>query len=212
MHKKLFVAAACAVSLLSAANLQAEFVLTTTSATGQVYNGSDVNAQLAWVSSVGVPPTPDTVIVTTNTRADSAAGYATITASNPEAELKTVTFTPTDGNLYDAFSFSGILNQSAGGTVYISVQDNQGNAPQTFVVTGLGAGVDIGTLGIVAVSGSGETIKSVSVTSSWALESQNNFGTLSAVPAPPAFAIMGVGALTAGFFFRRQKKTVVTPA
>ncbi len=51
------------------------------------------------------------------------------------------------------------------GSVTMTVQDNQGLPPQTFTFSGMKANADFERIGIIAIAGSGETIKSVTVQS-----------------------------------------------
>ncbi|MFO0917594.1 MAG: PEP-CTERM sorting domain-containing protein [Planctomycetaceae bacterium] len=198
MRNPLFLVAVAVVLLGEASELRAEFVLTNLTAAGTVANSGTIQDQIGWTAYVG----PETVVVTTNTGSNSSVGNTTVQSSD-NAILKTVAFTPANPNLFDMFSFTGSLSPQAGGDVYIQVFDNQGNPSETFLVSGLNSS-NIGTIGIIAAPGSNQTIKSVYVTSKWGVQGTSSFG-ISAVPAPPAIALLGSGALTAGLFFRRRK-------
>ena len=93
---------------------------------------------------------------------DTGSGFANIKPVK-NGSLTELIFTPADPNLFADFSFRGQLNAAAGGTVTVTVQDNQGNPAQTFTLTGLGKNKDFARQGIISTDG--ETILSVTLTS-----------------------------------------------
>src|SRR6266576_5415791 len=62
---------------------------------------------------------------------DTGSGFANIKPVK-NGSLTELIFTPENPNLFADFSFRGQLNRAAEGTVTVTVQDNQGNAAQTF--------------------------------------------------------------------------------
>ena len=102
------------------------------------------------------------VAIHTTGPVDTGSGFSTIKPIK-DGSLTELIFTPEDPNLFGDFSFRGQLNDGASGTVTLMVQDNQGNAPQTFTFTGLGGPNDFARQGIVSLDG--ETIQSVTLTS-----------------------------------------------
>ena len=102
------------------------------------------------------------VDIHTTGNVDTGSGFANIKPVK-DGSLTELIFTPEDPNLFADFSFRGQLNAAAGGTVTVTVQDNQGGLPQTFVFTGLGKNKDFARQGIISLDG--ETIQSVTLTS-----------------------------------------------
>jgi hypothetical protein len=144
------------------------------------------------------------VAVTTVGSVDTGAGFSNIKPAK-NGTLTSLTFIPANPNLFRDFSFRGQLLADAGGVVTVTVQDNQGNVPQSFVFFGLGANADFGRIGIVAMPGSGETIKSVALSSSFKEEKQNELS-LVATPEPQTYALLGLGlALLAVVVLRAQR-------
>src|SRR5207249_7765362 len=72
---------------------------------------------------------------------NTGSGFATIKPSKG-GSLTELVFTPENSNLFADFSFRGQLNEGANGTVTVTVQDNQGGATQTFILTDLGTNSD----------------------------------------------------------------------
>ena len=93
---------------------------------------------------------------------NTGSGFANIKPIK-NGSLTELIFTPEDPNLFADFSFRGQLNDAAEGTVTVTVQDNQGNAAQTFTFTGLGGPNDFARQGIISLDG--ETIQSVTLMS-----------------------------------------------
>jgi hypothetical protein len=122
-------------------------------------NNKDVSSFTGKVSNQFTGP-----VVTTETvdNVDTGSGYANIKPVK-NTTLTDLIFTPADPTLFGDFSFRGQLD--AEGSVTVTVQDNQGDLAQVFTFTGLPANADFGRLGIIADTGSGETIKSVEISS-----------------------------------------------
>ena len=93
---------------------------------------------------------------------DTGSGFSNIKPVK-DGSLTELIFTPADPNLFVDFSFRGQLTAAGLGTVILTVQDNQGHAPQTFTFSGLGGPNDFERQGIVSFDG--ETIKSVTIRS-----------------------------------------------
>ena len=100
------------------------------------------------------------VDVHTTGNVDTGSGFANIKPLGHGGTLTQLIFTPENGNLFNGFSFRGQLDHDFARTVTLTVQDNQGHAPQTFTFTNLGNG-DFQPLGIISLDG--ETIKSVTL-------------------------------------------------
>lgn len=81
------------------------------------------------------------VDIHTTGNVDTGSGFATIKPIK-DGSLTELIFTPEDPNLFKDFSFRGQLLADADGTVTVTVQDNQGNSPQTLTFTGLGSNAD----------------------------------------------------------------------
>jgi hypothetical protein len=149
--------------------------------------------------------------ITTNALADFANGNATITPIKDGLPLDTVTFTPDNGNLFDSFDFRGQPLADLG-IVTVTVQDNQGDAPQTLPpITGLSASADFGAIGIIAVAGSGETIQWVSITDSVGFKEakQFEFDVATAVPEPATWMMLLLGFAGLGFAGYRKSRSVL---
>ena len=102
------------------------------------------------------------VDIHTTGNVNTGSGFATIKPIK-DGSLTELIFTPENPNLFADFSFRGQLNDAANGTVTVTVQDNQGNAAQIFIFTGLGGPNDFARQGIISLDG--ETIQSVTLTS-----------------------------------------------
>ena len=102
------------------------------------------------------------VDIHTTGNVNTGSGFATIKPING-GSLTELTFTPENPTLFADFSFRGQLNDAANGTVTVTVQDNQGNPAQVFILTGLGGPNDFARQGIISLDG--ETIQSVTLTS-----------------------------------------------
>ena len=93
---------------------------------------------------------------------DTGSGFSNIKPVK-DGSLTELIFTPADPNLFGDFSFRGQLTAAGLGTVILTVQDNQGHAPQTFTFSGLGGPNDFERQGIVSFDH--ETIQWVKLTS-----------------------------------------------
>jgi len=156
------------------------------------YNVDALKDVSSFTGDVGAQASGVLVTVDAISNVDTGNGYSTIKPANSDDILTSLVFTPDDANLFDSFSFRGQLDSDAGGTVTLTVQDNQGGSPETFTFTGLGANADFARIGIIAVTGSGETIQSITLTSVFKEEKQNQFGYAPGgqpyppIPVPPA--------------------------
>ena len=160
----------------------------------------------SFVGIVGSNVSGPLVDVTTVGNVDTGSGFSNITPVKG-GTLTSLTFTPKDGNLFNDFGFRGQL--LAAGTVTVTVLDNQGGAPQSFDFNVAKANQDFGTLGITAIPGTGETIKSVTVSvdplgAGFKEEKQNIFS-IAAVPEPGTYAMLGLGVGLLGIVLRRRK-------
>jgi hypothetical protein len=125
-------------------------------------------------------PTAPHVDIHTTGKVDTGSGFANIKPAKDES-LTELIFTPENGNLFGDFSFRGQLNDAANGMVTVTVQDNQGNPAQVFILTGLGGPNDFARQGIISLDG--ETIASVTLTSDFKEVKQIEFS-LSGVGVP----------------------------
>jgi PEP-CTERM motif len=135
-------------------------------------------------STTGTVISPNDVAITVVGNADFASGEATIKPIK-DGILTTLTFTPTNPNLFDSFSFRGqdlVANQ----VINVIIQDNQGNAPQTLTFTESNANADFDRVGIVAAL-AGETIKWVEISNSGGFKESKQFA------FDPAVGVQGHG-------------------
>jgi len=169
------------------------------------FNGDAYKDVSSFTGTVGGQHSGPLVTVDTVGNVDTGAGFSTIKPVK-DGTLTSLTFTPADGNLFDDFSFRGQLEDA--GSVTVTVQDNQGHAPETFTFSGLPKDADFGRLGIVAAT-SGETIQSVKLTSAgFEEQKQNEFSFApGAVPTPTAF--WGGMALVSVLGFARKLRSKV---
>jgi len=140
------------------------------------------------------------VAIHTTGNVDTGSGFSTIKPTNKNTSLTQLIFTPENPNLFADFSFRGQLNRAANGTVTVVVQDNQGHAPQTFTITGLGNG-DFARQGIISLDG--ETIKSVTLISDFKEVKQIEFSFARGVPDNGATVMLLGAALGALGIARR---------
>jgi hypothetical protein len=153
--------------------------------------------------------TPNDVSIATNVNVDTSSGVATIKPTSSNELLTTITFTPVNPNLFDGFSTRGQF-LVAPGTLTFTVQDNQGDAPQTFSFNVSNANADLGPFGIIAQAGSGETIQSISIFDSGGFKEGKQFtfdgvGIAPAVPETSTWAMMVLGFMGVGFLAYRRK-------
>jgi hypothetical protein len=140
------------------------------------------------------------VDIHTTGNVDTGSGFATIKPVK-DGSLTELIFTPEDPNLFKDFSFRGQLLADADGTVTLTVQDNQGNSPQTFTFTGLGSNADFARQGIISLDG--ETIQSVTLTSDFKQVKQIEFSFVRVVPDSGATAmLLGCGLAAIGLVRR----------
>ncbi len=85
------------------------------------------------------------------------------------------------------------MEGNADGQVLLTVQNNQGGQPQQFTFTNLGSNADFARIGIIAAPGSGETIKSVTLSSFFKEEKQNEFSVAAVIPEVETCAMLGLG-------------------
>ena len=143
------------------------------------------------------------VAIHTMGKVDTGSGFANIKPVK-DGSLTELIFTPEDPNLFSDFSFRGQLNDAAEGTVTVTVQDNQGNGPFTFTLTGLGGPNDFARQGIISLDG--ETIKSVTLTSDFKEVKQIEFS-VHGVPDSGSTAMLLGGALAGlGLLLRYRKR------
>jgi len=132
---------------------------------------------------------------------DTGSGFANIKPVK-NGSLTELIFTPENPDLFADFSFRGQLLRDAGGTVTVTVQDNQGNSPQTFTLTGLGSNSDFARQGIVSLDG--ETIQSVTLISDFKEVKQIEFSLAGqTVPDSGASAVL-LGTALAGIGLVRR--------
>jgi len=132
---------------------------------------------------------------------DTGSGFANIKPVK-NGSLTELIFTPENPDLFADFSFRGQLLRDAGGTVTVTVQDNQGNSPQTFTLTGLGSNSDFARQGIVSLDG--ETIQSVTLMSDFKEVKQIEFSLAGQrVPDSGASAVL-LGTALAGIGLVRR--------
>ena len=132
---------------------------------------------------------------------DTGSGFANIKPVK-NGSLTELIFTPENPDLFTDFSFRGQLLRDAGGTVTVTVQDNQGNSPQTFTLTGLGSNSDFARQGIVSLDG--ETIQSVTLMSDFKEVKQIEFSLAGqTVPDSGASAVL-LGTALAGIGLVRR--------
>ena len=96
------------------------------------------------------------------------------------------------------------MEGNADGQVLLTVQNNQGGQPQQFTFTNLGSNADFARIGIIAAPGSGETIKSVTLSSFFKEEKQNEFSVAAAIPEVETYAMLGLGFALLGVAVRRR--------
>jgi hypothetical protein len=162
-----------------------------------------VSSSTAYPGYVG-NNTANTIDITTNVNTQTGSGNAIIKdVPATGTTFTSVTFTPLPGLDYTSFSTRGQLNLD--GTVSITVTDLVG---QTFTFVEK-ASQDFTTIGVEALFGTGEFIKSVTVsTSNDSFQSvkQIDFGfAVAAIPEASTWAMMILGFMGVGFMAYRRK-------
>lgn len=152
-----------------------------------------------------------TVSIAVTGAADFASGFATIKPAG-DALLTNLTFTPTDANVFDSFSFRG-QNLVADQLIRLIVQDNQGDAAEEFDFTEGKANQDFAREGIIAAE-SGKTIKWVELINSGGFKQAKQFefdiaGGVIPEPATWAMMLVGFGGLGAAMRQRRARRAAV---
>ena len=134
-----------------------------------------------------------------NAPVDVANGWSTI--KPVDAPLTSITFTPVDPNRFGDFSLRGQLLTTQDLT--ITVQDNQGNLPQTFTYTIGNANQDITRIGIASTDA--ETILTVTVSDLGGFKEMKEIGFSpcsstdggscegTSVPEPASLLLVGAG-------------------
>lgn len=151
-----------------------------------------------------------TVAITVSGPADFADGFANI---KPDGDtLTTLTFTPTDPNVFDSFSFRG-QDLDANQMIRLIVQDNQGDAAEEFDFTEGKANQDFAREGIIAAE-AGKTIKSVELINSGGFKEAKQFefdvaAPTGSVPEPAIWAMMLMGFGGLGMAMRSRRKRSV---
>jgi hypothetical protein len=144
------------------------------------------------------------VNITTSRLADFASGNATIKPVVTPG-LITITYTPVDATAFSDVCFRGQLNEAGDITVTITDQHDS-----VFVIPIPKANQDFGALCFQAVAGTGETIKSVSITGDFKEQKQTSFSFAAAVPEPTtmiagALLLLPFGASTMRTLRRNRK-------
>ncbi len=131
---------------------------------------------------------------------DTGSGFSNIKPIK-NGSLTMLTFTPADPLAFSSFSFRGQLNSGANGTVDVTVVD-AGGTSFMFSFTGLGNG-NFGRIGVISLDG--ETIKSVTLTSDFKEQKQNEFGLADPSTVPEGGAtVMLIGLGLVGIVLLRR--------
>jgi hypothetical protein len=204
-HLKLSTAAGLALCLAS-------LVLGSTEANaGFVFQIGSASDELNFTNAKSVTTFTGTVLgfnvnFTASDEVDVASGNATVKPSG--TTFTTLTAVPVSGADFTDFSTRGQL-QAAGSVTLTVIDQNNNSFSHTF--TGLPANTDFSALEVIAVAGSGETIKSVEISSSGFKELKQEafgFGTAAAVPEPGTLTMAAVPAslLVLAFLRRRYSR------
>jgi hypothetical protein len=139
---------------------------------------------------------------TTNQLVNTANGLAAINEPPPGQNgvpFTEITFDPVDG-VFTQFSFRGQLVTA--GDVTVTVFDNVG---QTFTFSA-NANQNFDAFGIIALTGTGETISSIDIKSDgFNSVKQIGFGFATAVPEPSTWAMIILGFMGVGFMAYRRR-------
>jgi hypothetical protein len=177
-----------------------------TSTTSLNINVNNTN-QTSFLGHIGNTVGTNVINITTTTGTDTGAGNAIITPTgngNSQDIFSSVTFAPNLAqNHYTSFSTRGSLPDN--GNVFIKVTDN---FDQTFTFTEQ-HNQDWPTIGIEALAGSGEFIKTVTVFTDLPAGFVNvkivDFGFATAVPEASTWAMMVLGFFGVGFMAYRRR-------
>jgi hypothetical protein len=123
----------------------------------KLFNDVAHKSVTSFTATVGGHTGPE-VLVQTNGRVDSGAGFANITPANGDPLISLI-FTPADNTLFSDFSFRGQLTQA--GIVTLTVVDSDGFS-FVFTTPSEGKDDDIPRFGVISLDG--ETIDHVTVT------------------------------------------------
>jgi hypothetical protein len=189
--------------VLGAMPASATFVLETSFKGEQklFIDGENKNVDL-FSGEVGAQKSGFFVVVNTIGKVDTGNGFSNIVPVK-DGSLTSATFTPADPEHFGDFSLRGQLVKA--GTFVFTVQDDQGNLPQTFTFDS-GKDDDFSRIGVVSFDG--ESIKSVNVTGDFKELKQIEFsGIAGAVPEPATWALMLLGFGAMGFAgYRRSRR------
>jgi PEP-CTERM motif len=161
------------------------------------------------LSSFGSVINYNDVAILADANVDFAHGYANITPVT-DGTLTSLLFTPVDSNAFNGFSFRGQTHFDDT-VMNITVQDNQGNAPEIFSFTIPQAHQSFDRIGIIA-SFVGTSIKWVEVSGGEGFSLHdidhmdfNTVNGIGAVPEPASWAMMIAGFGLAGASLRRRR-------
>jgi hypothetical protein len=180
------------------ASAQADFVVDTNPVAANYNFTGTTSGVTTFSGNVGA----NIITGTTNQLVNTANGLAAINEPPPGQNgvpFTDITFDPVDG-VFTQFSFRGQL--VAAGTVTVTVVDEDG---QTFTFSA-NANQDFASFGIIAVTGSGETISSIDIKSAgFNSVKQIGFGFETAVPEASTWAMMILGFMGVGFLAYRRR-------
>ena len=161
---------------------------------------SPTNATTTGSGTVG---TFGMVGITVNTASSFTSGVSHIFPQGGGG-LTELTFTPESGSTFGDFTFRG-QNNVGNQLITVTVQDNQGGAPQTFTFTGPPHHALMAPMAITSTDG--ETIKWVKISNSGGFSNarQFTFSLVSGVPEAASWALMLVGVGLAGAQLRRTR-------